>query len=174
MTTQSNNTSPAAEQSPIDRAREIASKHLDPLAPYFLSIVRAACGFFLAAHGLAKIHNVERFTAALERKGFPAAAMFAWLAIFGELVCGTLLGLGAATRPAAAFCSITMFVAVLSSHLKDMANIGGKGGSSFEYPMLLALVALSFVFTGPGPAGVDAIVMARNEDEPAPTPEPAK
>lgn len=173
MSTTDNTTS--ASDSPIERARAFASQHLDPLAPYFLSLTRAAAGFFLAAHGLSKIDNVERFASGLERKGFPAAPMFAYLAIFGELVCGTLLGLGAATRPAAVFCSITMFVAVLSSHLSDMANIGGKGGSSFEYPMLLALVCLSFVFVGGGPAGVDAIVTARTEDDATtPTPAPAK
>lgn len=166
-------TSSPGELPALERARELARTHLDPLAPYALSFARAACGFFLAAHGLSKLDHVERFAASLASKGFPAATMFAWLAIFGELVCGTLLGLGAATRVAAAFASFTMLVAILSSHLSDIFEIGTKRGIAFEFPAILGLVALSFVFAGSGPAGIDAILAAPSGEPEAPGRPPA-
>ena len=122
-----------------------------------LLILRVVVGGFLMAHGAHKVPMLGEFSDALAKKGFPAPDVFAFLAMLGELGGGLSLLLGALTRLGAFGAATVMLVAVLSTHLGDAPNIGGAGGSKFEYPFLLMVAALVIGIGGPGRFSLDAL-----------------
>ncbi|MFC6726083.1 DoxX family protein, partial [Halobium palmae] len=78
--------------------------------------------------------------------------LFAWSAALVELVGGLLLPLGLVTRLAALLAASEMAVATLAVHLGN-GFLVSEGG--FEFTLVLALIALSLVLTGPGSPSVD-------------------
>ena len=76
------------------------------------------------------------------------------MAALGETVSGALLAAGFATPVAAAIVVSMMLVAIVTVHL-------GKGffaqNGGYEYPLVLAVAALTLAFTGPGSLSIDAI-----------------
>jgi putative oxidoreductase len=77
------------------------------------------------------------------------------MAALGETVSGALLAVGLATPAAAAVVVSVMLVAAVTAH-------SGKGffvqNGGYEYPLVLAMAALTLAFTGPGPLSIDALV----------------
>ncbi len=102
-------------------------------APRALSVLRIYTGLLLLAHGTAKI------------LGFPAVPSFANVQINSltgasgliELIGGALFTIGLFTRPVAFILS---------------------GFAAGELPSLFSFVFIYFVFAGPGPWSVDAMM----------------
>ena len=140
-----------------------------PLVPVFATIqnafkpvaevgVRAATGLFLMPHGAQKLFGLfggygpeatGKFFAA--KLGLPPS--FAVLAGVIEFFGGLALALGLLTRPVAALVFGLMVVAIVTVHLGN-GYFWTDGG--YEYPLLWAILALSYVVKGGGRYSLDA------------------
>ena len=120
-------------------------------APRVLSLLRIYAGLILLAHGTAKI------------LGFPAVPAFANVQINSltgasgiiELVGGALFTIGLFTRPVAfilsGFAAVAYFLVSAPKGFYPILNNG-------ELASLLSFTCLYFVFSGPGPWSVDAMM----------------
>ena len=120
-------------------------------APRVLSVLRIYAGLILLAHGTAKI------------LGFPAVPAFANVQINSltgasgiiELVGGALFTIGLFTRPVAfilsGFAAVAYFLVSAPKGFYPILNNG-------ELASLLSFTCLYFVFSGPGPWSVDAMM----------------
>ena len=80
-----------------------------------ITLLRFAAGILMAGlHGSGKIPPSEQLIGGVTGLGFPAPALFAWLAGLAELLGGIYLAVGFMTRPSAFFIAVTMFVASIS------------------------------------------------------------
>jgi putative oxidoreductase len=130
------------------------------LAPYADLAVRAAAGLFLMPHGAQKLfgafggYGLEASGQFFSQQlGLPAS--FALLAGLIEFVGGLALAFGLLTRVASGLIAGLMVVAAFHVHLAN-GFFWTEGG--FEYPLLWAIVALSFVVRGGGRLSVDALI----------------
>ena len=120
-----------------------------------LSVPRIFAGVALtASFGLSKFPVPEWFIGDVGTLGFPAPALFAWLAVLAEVAGGLLLALGLFTRPAALSIVLTMLVAVFLQ----------KAGDPLweRLPALFFMsVAYYSLLLGSGRFGVDEIARRR-------------
>ena len=131
-----------------------------PLADFGLLVLRLT-GLMLAfGHGLGKLPPNEQMVGGVSSMGFPAPALFAWLAALSEFGGGLLLALGLFTRPAALMVVLTMAVAAFRVHANDPWFMTGQGGAK-EPALLFLLPALALLFTGSGRFGLDALFRGR-------------
>jgi putative oxidoreductase len=139
--------------------RSLLLPDLNRTGPIALCIIRAATGLLLVPHGYGKLTGgAAGLAGMLAAKGLPAPSVLAWCATLAELVGGLCLAVGFLARPAAAVVSFTMVVAWTSSHLGNIADIGGRNGGLFEYPFLLSVIGLALAISGPGRLSLDAVV----------------
>ena len=123
-----------------------------------LLVLRLVVGLTLAAHGAQKLfgwfggHGLAGTGGFLEQLGFHPGKRAALMAGLSEAVGGLLLALGAATPLAATLIVGVMSVAIATVHLPKgyFNHLGG-----FEYLLVLSVVAMSVVLTGPGRFSVD-------------------
>jgi putative oxidoreductase len=120
-------------------------------APRALSVLRIYTGLLLLAHGTAKI------------LGFPVVPSFANVQINSltgasgliELIGGALFTIGLFTRPVAfilsGFAAVAYFMVSAPKGFHPILNNG-------ELPSLFSFVFIYFVFAGPGPWSVDAMM----------------
>jgi putative oxidoreductase len=120
-------------------------------APRVLSVLRIYTGVLLFAHGTAKI------------LGFPAVPSFANVHINSltgasgliELIGGALFTVGLFTRPVAfilsGFAAVAYFMVSAPKGFYPILNQG-------EVASLLSFVCFYFVFAGPGPWSLDAMM----------------
>lgn len=94
----------------------------------------------------------------LAQNGFPFPPFSAWLSAYAQFLCGLLIILGLATRPAAAVMVVNFVVALVMVHrnLPFSANIA---------PLAMLFGALLLVFHGAGAYSADAVLQ-----RPAPSP----
>jgi len=124
-----------------------------------LLILRLVVGLTLAAHGAQKLfgwfggYGLNGTGGFLEQLGFVPGRRNALLAGLSETAGGLLLALGLATPAAAVMIIAVMVTAIGSVHLKKGFFNHNQG---YEYNLILAVAALSIVFTGPGPISLDA------------------
>jgi len=124
-------------------------------------ILRLVAGLTLAAHGAQKLfgwfggYGLTGTGGFLEQLGFVPGKRNALFAGLAEGVGGLLLALGLATPLAAAVIIAVMTVASVSVHLKHGFFNHNQG---YEYTMMLAVIALSIAFTGPGAFSLDAVL----------------
>jgi putative oxidoreductase len=124
---------------------------LAALAPRVLSVLRIYAGLLLLAHGTAKI------------LGFPAVPSFANVQINSltgasgliELIGGALFTVGLFTRPVAfilsGFAAVAYFLVSAPKGFHPILNNG-------EVASLFSFVFIYFVFAGPGPWSLDAMM----------------
>src|SRR5881296_2792309 len=124
-----------------------------------LLVLRLVVGLTLAAHGAQKLfgwfggYGLAGTGGFLEQLGFHPGKRAALMAGLAEAAGGLLLALGAATPLAATLIVGVMLVAIVTVHwAKGFFNHNG----GYEYLLVLAVVALSVVVTGPGRISVDA------------------
>ncbi len=126
-----------------------------------LFMLRLVVGLTLAAHGAQKLfgwfggYGLNGTGGFLEQLGFFPGRRNALFAGLAELGGGLLLALGLATPLAAVLIVSVMLVAIVSVHLKNGFFNHMQG---YEYLLILAVVALSIVLTGPGPISLDAVL----------------
>jgi putative oxidoreductase len=104
----------------------------------------------MIAHGYTKVfgglhHHVE-FVRSMHLPGW-----LAYLSAGAEFGGGILVVVGFLTRFAAACICINMLVAIFGVHLKN----GFLGQGNYQFPLALAAIAFSLIFTGSGPISID-------------------
>ena len=120
-----------------------------------LLILRVGLGLAMAfAHGLGKLPPSAGFVENTAGLGFPAPALFAWLAALSEFAGGLLIALGLLTRPAAAALAFTMAVAFFLQHGAD--PFGDK-----ELAFVYGVAAVTLMAAGAGRFSVDAFLRRR-------------
>jgi len=126
-------------------------------------LLRLTTGLILATHGAQKLFGwfggpgLDATSQFFETIGFLPGRRHALMAGLAEMVGGLLLALGLFTPIGAALICSVMLVAV-TVHMKNgfLAQNGG-----YEYAIVLCVVALSVVFTGPGAFSLDALFRNR-------------
>ena len=89
-------------------------------------------------------------------KGYPTPLLMAYAGKSAELVSGILLTIGFLTRPAAILLMFTMlFVTFFIGH--------GKFWYDDQHPFMLALMALVFIFCGPGKWSLDQLLFGQQK-----------
>jgi putative oxidoreductase len=129
-------------------------------SPVAEPMVRVTAGLLLIPHGAQKLFGLfggygleatGQFFAS--KLGLPAS--FALLAGLIECVGGLMLALGFATRAVAVLVFGVMAVAMVSVHLPN-GFFWTSGG--YEYPLLWAVVALSYALRGGGRFSLDYLI----------------
>lgn len=125
-----------------------------------VTALRVMVGAIFAVHGGMKLMDIPGTVQSFGQLGIPYPEHAVYLAIAGEFLGGLGIAIGLLTRIAAlgAFCS--MAVAIGFAHFGHglLAKNGG-----WEYPAVLALVALYFVTHGAGPASLDALIRRQRQ-----------
>lgn len=117
-----------------------------------MTALRVVAGILMAVlHGSGKVPPSEQLIAGVSELGFPAPALFAWLAGLAELAGGIFIAVGFLTRPAAFMVFFTMLVAVFGKHAADPVNVKELG-------LLYMIIALIFVARGAGRWSVDRFI----------------
>ncbi|HLV64203.1 MAG TPA: DoxX family protein [Polyangiaceae bacterium] len=156
--------------SPQGRGRQILLRA--SVAP--LTLLRLGVGLLFVAHGWVKLTNAAATTASFAAAGIPTPEVATYLAILGELGGGIGLTLGLLTRLAALGPALVTGSAIWFVHRGNGPFLENNG---WEFALTMALVCLYFVFRGPGPVSVDALIaqMRRRSEVRAgrpPPPEP--
>jgi putative oxidoreductase len=127
---------------------------LGQLAPYVLSITRIMVALLFLEHGSAKL------------LGFPANGPIrelftqSWFSGAIELVGGALLAAGLFSRSAAFIMSGEMAFAYFMSHAPhSFFPLINRGDAAVLY----CFIFFYFVFSGPGPWSLDALLSARSK-----------
>ena len=127
---------------------------------YADAMVRFTAGILLVPHGAQKLFGLfggpglDAARTMFETKlGLPP-----WLAVLAgviEFFGGAMLALGLATRPVALIIAAQLFFIVFAVHW-HAGLFAQKGG--FEYPLLWAVVALSYALKGGGHCSLDTLI----------------
>lgn len=131
-------------------------------------LARVVIGAIFIPTGWGKLHNLPDIVSFFRELGIPYPEIQAPFASTVELVGGTLVLLGLATRLMAAPLIVTMVVAIVTAiwpQLDSWREIFGK--EELHYIALLAYL----VVTGPGAVSLDALVV-RLLARPAPAARP--
>jgi putative oxidoreductase len=127
-------------------------------------LLRVVVGLTVAAHGAQKLfgsfhgHGIAGTTGFLESLGFRPARAHAYLLGGAETIGGCLLSLGLFTPAAAAVIIGVMTAATIVVH-RPYGFFATDGG--YEFPLLIAVVALTVALVGPGRYALDAALGSR-------------
>lgn len=122
------------------------------MQPLGLLVLRLVLGAIMIAHGYTKVfgglpHHVE-VVRSLHMPGW-----LAYLSAGAEFGGGILVMVGFFTRFAALCICINMLVAIFGVPLKN----GFTGQGNYQFPLALAAIAFSLIFTGAGPISIDGM-----------------
>jgi putative oxidoreductase len=119
---------------------------------------RLAVGLVFMSTGWGKVHNLEKVTHFFVELGIPMPGFNAVLVGYSELICGTLLVLGLATRLATFPLIMSMIVAILTAKRADLHGVFDLVGfDEFTYLAVLVMVAI----IGPGAVSLDNPITKR-------------
>lgn len=123
---------------------------LERVQPLGLLILRLVLGAIMIAHGYPKVFGgMHHFMDTV--RGLHLPGWTAYLSAGAEFGGGILLVIGFLTRFAAFCVCIDMLVAIFGVHLKN----GFLGQGNYQFPLALAAISFSLIFTGAGPISVD-------------------
>jgi putative oxidoreductase len=121
-------------------------------------LARLTVGVAFAESGWGKVHNLEAVAGYFAELGIPAPAFQATFVSYVELICGSLVLFGLATRVAAVPLIGTMVVALLTAKASDIAGFSDLIGTiELCYAVLCTWLALA----GPGAASIDHAIARR-------------
>ncbi len=142
----------------LDTARTRALdtlRRLQWLAPL---MGRLAVGLVFMSTGWGKVHSLDKVTHFFETLHIPAPGLNAVVVGYSELICGTLLVLGLATRLATFPLITSMIVAILTAKLDDLHGLFDLVGfDEFTYLSVLVMIAI----IGPGSVSLDRLLAQR-------------
>jgi putative oxidoreductase len=122
--------------------------------------VRLSVGIMFAGSGFKKLTHIDTLIEYFARLGIPAPRLQAPFVASMELLCGSLLVIGLATRGAAAVIVILMTVATFSARLKE-AHVTSLLDFLYLNEWLLLVTAVWLVFAGAGKASLDHAIARR-------------
>lgn len=126
--------------------------YLERLRPLGLVVLRLVLGAIMIAHGYPKIFGgMHHFMDTV--RGLHMPGWMAYLAAATEFAGGILMIAGFFTRFVALCMCIDMGVAIVGVHWKN----GFTGQGNYQFPLALAAIAFSLIFTGPGSISIDGI-----------------
>ena len=118
-------------------------------AEFSFTALRIAFGLMMSLiNGFAYLPPDTNFIGMVRTLGFPAAEIFAWMALLSEFIGGLLVAAGLMTRPASLLIAFTMMTAVFGQHAKDP-------WSAKQLPFIYLLLAILFTCRGAGGFSVD-------------------
>ena len=126
-----------------------------------LLIVRVVVGLLMIGHGSQKMFGwfggagFVKTQGFLKTAGFKPAAFWTLVGSLGELGGGVLFLFGLLTPLGAVAIFASMLMAVLKFHWK--AGLWAQKGG-YEYPLVLALIALAIGMVGGGNYSLDALI----------------
>ena len=126
--------------------------------------VRIAVGLEFFGSGLGKLGKLSGLIQYFRSLGIPAPEVQAPFVASTELVCGALIAVGLATRPAALMLCGVMTVAIVTAAAPEKhitANWHGLLEFFYLPEVLLFLLFAWLIFAGPGRASLDARFDAR-------------
>jgi putative oxidoreductase len=126
-------------------------------------LFRLVAGVLFVITGWRAVHALDDVTAYFAELGIPLASANAVLVSFGELICGTLLVVGAASRLAAIPLAIFMIVAIATAKLPAIHGVGDF--LMLVEPSLVAML-VAIAIAGPGPISIDAWLARRRDHSP--------
>jgi putative oxidoreductase len=136
----------------LERLAERIGGALSWLPP---TVARLTVGVIFLQSGWGKLHNLAKVTDYFTELGLPAPALQAALSSTTELVCGSLLLAGLATRFAAVPLIVTMTVALRTALWPQIDSLGSLFGLvEFLYIALLLFLATN----GAGPVSLDWVI----------------
>jgi putative oxidoreductase len=142
----------------VERLWSLVKERLDRLGWLALLLARLAVGLVFMSTGWGKVHDLEKVTHFFDQLGIPAPGFNAVLVGYSELVCGTLLVLGLATRLATIPLTVSMVIAILTAKRADIHGLFDLVGfDEFTYLCVLVIIAI----LGPGAASLDHAVVRR-------------
>ena len=127
-------------------------------------VVRLAVGLEFFGSGLGKLGRVSGLIQYFRSLGIPGAEILAPFVASTELVCGVLIAVGLATRPAALMLCGVMTVAIVTAAAPEKHITASWHGllDFFYLPEALLFLLLAWlVFAGAGRASLDARFSAR-------------
>jgi putative oxidoreductase len=120
------------------------------MQPLGLLVLRLVLGAVMIAHGYPKIFGgMPHFVETVH--GLHLPGWLAYVSAASEFGGGILLIAGFLTRFVAFCVFVDMLVAIIGVHLKN----GFTGQGNYQFPLALAAIAFSLIFTGAGPIAVD-------------------
>ena len=126
---------------------------LDRLQPLGLLALRLVVGFIMVGHSYPKLlGGMHKYEATISALGLPW-----WLALVSaaaEFFGGLALIFGIFTRCFSLAILIDMVIAIWKVHWKN----GFMKEHGYEFPLTLAAVVLSLIFSGAGPITLDAVL----------------
>lgn len=125
---------------------------LERMQPLGLLVLRLVLGAILIAHGYTKVFGGMNHFAETVR-GIHLPGWLAYLSAATEFGGGILLIAGFCTRFVAFCVTINMLVAIFGVHWKN----GFTGQGNYQFPLALAAIAFSLIFTGAGPVSIDGL-----------------
>jgi putative oxidoreductase len=131
---------------------------LDRYAGYGAVFIRLLVGHRLVVGTADNVFSHKQmltFAGFLGENGFPLPLASAYLSAYAQFICGTLILLGALTRPAAAVIAANFVVALA------MVHVGQTYEESFDALAMLA-GSLFLLFHGAGALSVDAALAKRD------------
>jgi putative oxidoreductase len=123
----------------------------------FLSVFRVVIGLLFSFHGLGAIFGIIGHTDPVSVGEWPG-----WWAGLIEMICGALVVLGAATRPAATLASGSMAYAYFVVHQPQALVPTQNGGVEAA---LYAWAFLAIAVLGAGPWSIDALRHRRSAEQ---------
>jgi putative oxidoreductase len=127
--------------------------------------VRVAIGLEFFGSGLGKLGRVSGLIQFFRSLGIPGPEILAPFVASTELVCGVLIAVGLATRPAAVMLCGVMTVAIVTAAVPEKhITASWHGMLEFFYlpEVLLFLLLAWIVCAGAGRASLDARLCARS------------
>jgi putative oxidoreductase len=134
------------------RLREVG----DRLAFLGPTLARLTVGLVFIGTGWGKLHSLGDVTDFFASLHIPAPGFNARLAASTELLCGTLVLVGLATRLAALPLGFTMVVAILTAKRADITGLTALVGFE-EWSYLVFFIWLAVA--GAGPLSLDALAV---------------
>jgi putative oxidoreductase len=124
---------------------------LERVQPLGLLVLRLVLGAIMIAHGYPKFGGMHHFMDTV--RGLHLPGWTAYLAAAAEFGGGILVIVGFLTRLSALAICIDMVVAIVGVHLKN----GFLGQGNYQFPLALAAIAFSLIFSGAGPISIDGL-----------------
>ena len=121
-------------------------------------LLRGTIGLVFASTGWGKVHNLDKVTAFFTELKIPMPHLNAIVVGWSELICGSLLVLGLATRFAVIPLIISMIVALLTAIRPDIHGFLDLVAKD-EWLYMMVLMAIGIL--GPGKASIDKLIADR-------------